>query len=56
MSDILTRTAVSHSISMQPQVKAQREVHIRGIVSDIIAHWKRSGHFKASMATIVLSH
>jgi hypothetical protein len=56
MSNVLTRTAVSHSLSMQPQVKAQREAHIRAIIDQVMAHWAQSGHLMASMGVVVLGH
>lgn len=55
MSDILTTTAVSFSKSMQPQVKAQRKVHIRAIVEQVMTHWELFGDLKVSMETVSTS-
>ena len=56
MSNVLTRTAVSHSLTMQPQVKAQREVHISAIIDQVMTHWARTDHLTGSMAIVVLGH
>ena len=56
MSNVLTRTAVTYSLSMQPQVRAQREAHVRAIVDQVMAHWAHSEHLMASMGVVVLGH
>ena len=56
MSNVLTTAAVNYSLSMQPQVKAQREVHIRAIIDQVMTHWAHSDHLTGSMAIVVLGH
>ena len=45
-----------YSLSIQPQVKAQREVHIRAIIDQVMTHWARTDHLTGSMAIVVLGH
>ena len=56
MSNVLTKAAVNYSLSMQPLVKAQREVHIRAIIDQVMTYWARTDHLTGSMAIVVLGH